>query len=206
MKYKLTGTEPVLGTWSGNPALAGKFIADKNPTGCADDEQEILTQMEVDPDAELLKASTVFPKLDGVPFFWDYQFKGFFKEACHQMIHSGTMTVKELKSFRLTDYMHKSTISQQIFIIPRRILIQDIPDVLEFCERPMLVQTMKGQRSCLGRSEMIPAGWTCEIEVVCLNKILEKFIPQWLKYGELKGMLQWRNSGMGRFHTEELAE
>jgi hypothetical protein len=204
MKYKLTFTEPVLGTWAGDPQLAGEFIASKNPDGPAKDEEKTIEEFDLA--EQLIKGSTVFPKLNGIPFFWDYQFKGFFKESCYQMVFSNTMTMAELKKFRLTPYLYKRTIASQIFVLPRKIMIHGAPETLEFCERPLRGETMKGERICLARSEMCPTGVTCEIEVVCLNKKLEAFIPQWLKYGELKGMLQWRNSGMGRFSTEEIAE
>ena len=194
MKYKIVFTEPLLGTLSGNKEIAEEFINSKHPNGVSEEESECH------PDEELEKSSTIFARDDGKIMLWDYQVKGFFKEACEQMVHSGTMTKEELKKYRLTQYLYKKTIDKQIFVTPRKIHLL-LPEGAKpgFVERPLRGQTMRGERICLARSESVPAGTKFDIEIHCLNKKLEKFIPQWLTYGALLGLGQWRSSGMGRF-------
>ena len=97
---------------------------------------------------------------------------------------------------------YKKTIDKQIFVFPRKIyLILPEGGKVTFIERPLRGETMRGERICLARSESVPAGTTIHIEISCLNKKLEGFIPQWLKYGRLMGLGQWRSSGMGRFEV-----
>jgi len=199
MKIEITFTEPLLGTLSGNKELAEEFINSKHPDGHSEEESEMH------PDEELEKGSTIFAKDGDKLMLWDYQFKGFFKEACEQMIHSGTMKNEELKSVRLTDYLYKKTIDKQIFVAPRKIhLVLPEGDKAKFITRPLRGDTMRGQRICLARSEAAPECMKVNIEIVCLNTNLEKFIPQWLDYGALYGMGQWRSSGMGRFNWQEI--
>lgn len=51
----------------------------------------------------------------------------------------------------------------------------------------------------LANSEEIPAGSTCEFDVILLDDSHEKVVREWLDYGILRGIGQWRNSGKGRF-------
>jgi hypothetical protein len=199
MKIRITFIESLLGTLSGNKEIAEEFINSKHPDGHSEDESEMH------PDEELEKSSTIFARDGDNLMLWDYQFKGFFKEACEQMISSGTITQEELKNYRLTNYLYKKTIDKQIFVTPRKIYLK-LPEGAkpEFIERPLRGQTMRGERICLARSESVPAGTHLDIEVVCLNKNLEKFIASWLQFGALFGMGQWRSSGMGRFSWVEL--
>ena len=194
MKYEITYTEPLLGTLSGNKEIAEEYITSKHPDGHSEEESDRH------PDEDLEKSSTIFARDNGMFMLWDYQFKGFFKEACEQMIYSGTIKKEELKKYRLTGYLYKKTIDKQIFVMPRIVhLIMPPGGKISFTERPLRGQTMKGERICLARSETLPAGTKAIIEVVCLNKKLEKFIEKWLTYGALLGMGQWRSGGMGRF-------
>ena len=199
MKYELTFTEPLLGTLSGNKEIAEEFINSKHPDGHSEEESEMH------PDEELEKSSTIFARDGEKLMLWDYQFKGFLKEACEQMINSDTMTKEEQKKYRLTGYMYKKTIDKQIFVMPRKIHLE-LPEGTkpEFIERPLRGQTMRGERICLARSESVPPGTKVIIEIIHLNEKLKKFIPQWLTYGALLGMGQWRSGGFGRFSWVEL--
>jgi len=197
--YELEFTEPLLGTLSGNKEIAEEFIISKHPNGHSEEESDAI------PEVELEKSSTIFARDGDKLMLWDYQIKGFFKEACQQMVNSDSITKEELKKYRLTPYLYKKTIDQQIFITPRKIYLELPEDGrIEFIERPLRGQTMRGERICLARSESVPAGTKIKIEVICLNKKLEKFILQWLTYGALLGLGQWRSSGMGRFLYKEI--
>ncbi|MDD5381882.1 MAG: hypothetical protein PHG53_09650 [Phycisphaerae bacterium] len=201
MKVRIKFVEPVLGTLSGNKDAATDFILSKNPAKVpAQDEIEALPE-----DEALEKSSTIFPREDGRPFIWDYQLKGFFKDSCLALIMSGKMTQEELKKIGLTKYLYKRTIDMMLFVRPRKMFLT-IPEggKIEFCERPLRGQTMRGERISLARSEMLPAGTTFEAEIMLLDKKLEDFLKPWLDYGALRGLLQWRNSGMGSFVYEVL--
>lgn len=194
LAIEITFTEPLLATMAGDKELAENFIASKHPDGIQTDEAEAIDNI----DESLEKASTVFPREDGVPFLWDYQIKGFFKEACIAMIETDTITQKELKSLRLTQYMHKRTIDNQIFVAPRKIIL-DLPGEIIWCERPLRGMTMRGERISLARSEEAPIGTKFVCEIILMNKKLVDVVKRWLDYGALKGIGQWRNSGKGRF-------
>ncbi len=203
MKVEIEFTEPLLGTLAGDPKVATEFILSKCADGPKEDEAESL------PEEAIEKASTIFSRdADGNPILWDYQIKGFFKAACRAMIDSGAFTKEELKKFLLTTYMHKRTIDTLVFVKPRRLVLQcpDGVDVqnLEFLERPLRAETMRGERIALARSQVCPVGTKLVFEIKTLNDKIDKFIERWLDYGELYGLGQWRNSGMGRFKWKKL--
>lgn len=199
MKIKITFNEPLLGTLSGNDDIATEFILTKHPDGPQKDELTALRSVE----EETEKSSTGFARnKEGEPVLWDYQIKGFFKEACEAMIDMGTFTQDELKKIRLTRYLYKKTIDKLIFAKPRQIKL-NLSGKLTICERPLRGQTMRGERISLARSEEAPAETWIELEIITLNPKLDKYIEQWLTYGELHGLGQWRNSGKGRFSWEK---
>ena len=85
-----------------------------------------------------------------------------------------------------------------IFVQPRMIPIHVNGEITE-CQRPLRAQT-----ASLANSEQIPAGSTCEFEIVLLDDSHEKVVREWLDYGALRGIGQWRNSGKGRYTYEIL--
>ena len=200
MKIKLTFTEPLLGTLAGEKEIAKEYIASKVAGGVPkSDEVEAIESL----DESLEKGSTVFNADEQGGFLWDYQIKGFFKDAMLAIATAGDYTQDALKKAGLTKYMYKRTIDHHLFINPRKIHL-NLSGPTYFIERPLRADTMRGERIALARSEAAPAGTTCEIEIKTLNKKLIPFIKECLDYGELRGIGQWRNSGMGRFTFEEL--
>ncbi len=195
MKVEIEFTEPLLGTLAGNKEIAEEFIGSKHPEGTDIDELRASECLE----EAIGKKSTGFARnKDGEPMLWDYQIKGFFKEACESMISTDTLTKEKLKKICLTRYLYKRTIDKLIFVFPRQIPLQ-LAGALSFCERPLRGNTMKGERISLARSEEAPIGTKIEIEIRFMNSKLEPFVEQWLKYGALFGLGQWRSSGKGRF-------
>lgn len=187
MRIKITFTEPLLGTLSGNKLLVEDFIANNHPDGIQDDEIDAI------PD-QVEKSSTYFSRNpDKDLILWDYQIKGFFKDACSMLNRTPKHKLQA----------HKKVIDGLIFVTPRQIPLQLSGD-LTFTERPLRGQTAQGERISLARSETAPKGTTIEFEILFLNPTLKKFIKQWLDYGTLRGLGQWRNSGMGRFVWTEL--
>lgn len=158
-------------------------------------------------DAAVDKAMTVFPRNEaGQPILYDYQVKGFFKDSCGMLGRIGGKDEKGKKkavneSGKLTAY--KKIIDGLIFVGPRQIPLILSGEMTE-CQRPLRAQTAQGERVSLANSEQIPAGSTCEFEITCMDDAHEKAVLEWLDYGKLRGLGQWRNSGKGRFTYELL--
>ena len=199
MKVKITFTEPVLGTCPGNPKIAEEFVASKAPDASTMEEEIAALGVE----AVQNKSMTVFPRdVNGNPFFYDYQIKGFFKDACGCLARVGGKGSGATESGKLKAY--KKVIDGLIFPAPRRIPIHVNGEIGD-CQRSLRAQTMQGERVSLANSEEIPEGSTIEFEIKLLDKSLYGVVLEWLDYGELRGLGQWRNSGKGRF-TYELLE
>ena len=193
VRVRLTLIEPLLGTASANPDIHREFIASKNPDA-GSIEDEVAT---IGADAVADKGMTVFARMDdGTPMVWDYQIKGFFKDAAGML-----RRVQSSKSSNLKAY--KKIIDGLIFVEERRIPIE-FDGELGNCQRPLRAQTAQGERVALAESEMAPAGSTLTFTITTLEDGLMPAIEEWLRYGRLRGLGQWRNSGMGRFEFEAL--
>lgn len=194
MKIKITFTEELLGTASANPELHREFIASKSP-----DPETIEDEVaSIGVDASVSKSMTVFPRADGQPVLYDYQIKGFFKDACSSLARVPETLSSKLKA-------HKKVIDGTIFVFPRTLPLQ-LGDGLAIgnCQRPLRADTAQGPRVALANSETVPAGTVLECEVKCLDERAIAVVKEWLNYGALKGIGQWRNSGKGRFTWEEI--
>lgn len=190
---RCTFNEPILGTASNNEDLFRDFIASKAPDAAKVEEE--IEALGVEGVVE--KGMTVFTRNEnGEPCIWDYQIKGFFKDACSMLKKVPGTESAGLKAF-------KKEIDGLIFVSPRKIVINtDKP--IGSCQRPLRAQTPQGERIALAMSEAIAAGATCEFQVTCLKPDLVDKVLEWLDYGELRGFGQWRNSGMGKFSYEIL--
>lgn len=192
MKIRITFTEDVLGTSSSNPDIHREFIASKAP-----DAQTLEQEVEaIGVDASVEKSMTIFPKREGVPFFWDYQIKGFFKDACGSLAR-----VPGTKSNAQKAY--KKVIDGTVFVFPREIPVK-LNGVMGNCQRPLRAETAQGPRVALANSETVPSGSSIELEIRLLDLRSEGLVREWLDYGALRGLGQWRNSGKGRFNWEEI--
>ena len=194
MKVKLTFTEGILGTSPGNEDIYREYIAGKAPDAASiEDEVAALGAAEV-----VEKGKTVFPRTaEGVPFIYDYQIKGFFKDTCGGLRKVGDKASSKIKAF-------KKEIDKLIFIEPREIPFRQYGEIGE-CQRPLRASTPIGERVSLAISEEIPAGAVIEFTVVLFSDDHEALVREWLDYGMYSGLGQWRNSGKGRFVWEELA-
>ena len=67
-------------------------------------------------------------------------------------------------------------------------------------------QTAQGERNSLASSEEIAAGAILEFSILVMADELVPAVKEWLSYGKLRGLGQWRNSGKGRFLCEILEE
>ncbi len=194
MKVKLTFTEDILGTASADPEVHREYIASKAPDAKTKEEEvEALGEDEV-----FEKSLTVFPRDDEErPMFWDYQIKGMMKDACGML-----RKVSGTKSSKCKAY--KKEIDGLIFVEERKIPIS-FDGEIGICQRPLRASTAQGERIALSSSESIPAGATIEFTIKCLVDADMDMVREWLDYGELRGIGQWRNSGKGRYQWEEVA-
>lgn len=195
IKVKVTFTEELLGTSSNNPEIHDEYIASKAPDALSREEE--VAALGVGEVVE--KSMTVFPRDDNMtPFIWDYQIKGFFKDSCAVLKKVTGTESSKIKAF-------KKEIDGLIFVFDRKIPIMNYSAVGE-CQRPLRAQTMQGERVALAHSETVPAGSYIVFTVSCLKDDLMKAVKEWLEYGRLRGLGQWRNSGKGRFNFEILEE
>jgi hypothetical protein len=206
MKIKMTFTEEALGTKAANKKVFADFIASKHPSGTP--QRDELDNAEHREEA----GTTIFHTFpDGKIGIYDYQIKGFFKEACGSCnrMDSDVYLLDGIKSKdgskKLTAY--KTKIDGCIFVFPRMIPAI-FPEGQEdgVCERPLLAATAQGPRVTLARSQTIPVGTTIEFDVQIYDSDLKEYVVAWFKYGALRGMGAWRNSGKGRFTFEILPE
>ena len=194
---RLEFVEELLGTASADPELYEKFILSKRPP--SDDEDELGALPEVE--EEIQANTTVFRRdSEGRPILYDYQVKGFFKDACGCLRRVTGTHSNKLKAYR-------KEIDGLILVAPRQIPIE-LPAGAELgiCERPLRAQTAQGERIALARSETAPAGSLISFEVKLLKPGLLPALGEWLEYGELRGLGQWRNSGAGRFRVAQFEQ
>jgi len=99
---------------------------------------------------------TIFPRdAEGRPILYDYQVKGFFKDACGMLGRIGGKTETGKKravneSGKLTAY--KKIIDGLIFVSPRQIPLPILGEMNE-CQPPLRAQTAQGERVSLANSE-----------------------------------------------------
>lgn len=203
MRVKLTFIDDLLGTASSDPELHETYIASKAPDALSREEE--IAALGVD--EAVAKGRTVFPRdKDGDPVIWNYQIRGFFKSACQAL--RGIKGAK-YKSASLKAY--KKQIDLRIFVFPdakdrssRGIKI-NVNGEIGDCQRPLRAQTMQGERVAIADSEMVPAGSTIEFDILMMDPNDREMITEWLDYGSLNGLGQWRNSGKGAYVWEEIS-
>lgn len=197
MKVEVTVLVDMLGMTAADKDIHLKHIASRS----ADAEKMAEEDAALPANTLMEKAMTVFPRdTDGMPIFWDYQLKGFFKEGFKILAELQDGEVKIGKS-KLSKFTAARLVDNYLFCGPRRIRLAPVSGT---CTRPLRGWTMQGERVSLATSEVVPAGTTFVFEVKWLLPELEKLVRMCLDYGALKGLGQWRNAGMGRFEWREV--
>jgi hypothetical protein len=195
MKIQIKLTEEMLGTKAANPDVFTDFIASKHPSGTP--QKDELQNAEHREEA----GTTIFHREQGIIGIYDYQIKGFFKDACGAMNRFDKENRGGLE--KLSAY--KTKIDGCIFVTPRFIpIVLPSGGKVGVCERPLRAETAQGPRVSVCRSETVPADSTMTFEVSILSKDLAAYVQQWFNYGKLRGLGQWRNSGKGRFVWAEV--
>lgn len=191
-------TQPVLGTANSDPEIHEHFIASKGP-----DAKSLKEEVEaLGADEVMERGTTVFPRTkDGVPFLWDYQIKGFCKDACKAMREADGSLSKGIPAY-------KTKIDTLLFVRQRNVRL-NMPEgsVVRIMQRPLRAETAQGPRVALASSEMLDAGTTCEFDVALLAERVgtrtsvnfSKAFIEWMSYGQLRGIGQWRNASWGTF-------
>ena len=195
----LRGISPILGSTPNNKEIYEDHVATKARKAELDRAKA---------DADLIreegeKGITIFYRDDADNLTMkDYQVKGFLKEAGRVL--ASQMNLKSAQS----------KIDNFIFIEPTIIpftrngeLIKAADDINQ---RPLRAQTAQGPRVALAYSEQVDAPWELHFDILLLEnkKTAQSVALGWeqietmFKYGQLKGLLQWRNGGYGRFEYE----
>lgn len=200
LAVRITFTEPLLGTASGNKEIHEEYIASKAETATQAAEE---TEAIVDVGEQLQKATTIFPRDETGLFLWDYQVKGFLKEAIGALVETGDCQIKAFRKAALL-FVHVS---------PRRIYLRAPAGEIwkaapEHCSRPLRAETAQGPRVALARSEMLPIETTAQFTISWLTGANEKakkavftedHIRAALDFGKYVGLGQWRSGSHGRF-------
>lgn len=191
--------EEALGTCPGDKEVYETFVASKSPDAATMEEE--VAAFGADIVAE--KGKTIFLKdEEGHPYILNYMLRGFFKSAagaCRNM--TGTLSNKDsIKA-------HKKKVDNWVFVYPRIVYLTHADgSLLESseignCQRPLRASTPQGERVSLASSEAISAGTRLAFSVYVGDESINKYIPEWLKYGQFNGLCQWRNSGKGAFRV-----
>ena len=196
--YVATFTEGLLATKPNDPNIHDTYVG-ATEQGVFEDEmsQEEKTLAQLD---HLEKGKTVFHRDDdGCPIIWNYQVKGFLKEAFKSLGRNKETACSKVKAFL-------KVIDGDVFVSPRKIRLE-LPEGKELgtCQRPLRAQTMQGERVSLACSEEAPAGTKMLFTVTVLVPGLDKALEECWEYAQLRFMGAWRNSGKGTAVVEEVA-
>lgn len=147
------------------------------------------------------------------PYLYDYQIRGMFKDSCGMLWRAkGQNLSSGLKAY-------KKIIDGGIYVFPRHIGIE-MPDTyidddgnikqtfdehgrLFKKQRSMRTSSPAGQFNALASSEVVPAGSRMRFVVGLTDPDFRKYVEEWLDYGLVRGIAQWRNSGTGIFRWRE---
>lgn len=214
MKVRITFTDPILGSTPNNRDLYVDYKAANAPTPeMAQEEIEAIPVIEQE-DGTIIEALapdskgiTIFPRdINGNPFMWDFQIKGFFKEKCaflKKVPGTKSSGVKAHKKMIDGNIFIKDRVN--LFVLPDTMLNEDgeeVPAEITLCQRSLRAETAQGPRVALACSEAIPEGSYVEFTVISQVKEGLDLVREWLEDGVLHGTGQWRNSGKGRFVTQ----
>lgn len=203
-QYRLTLLEPMLGTQPRDRALYAAYVAARAAGAAmpAAGVQEVASEVNDVQEIEERGWTGFAQDAEGI-HLWDYQLRGFLKEAARVLDLS--LPGKRKSSVALGP----SVIDRHVFVTPRRIRIarEGVPlhEPDETLERPLRAMTAQGPRVSLVRSDVVREGATLDISVSLLgDRVTHELIERLLDYGALQGLGQWRNGSWGRFSWEAI--
>mgnify|MGYP007011127307 CR=1 FL=1 len=182
LKVKITFLEPVLGTWPSNQNVARDFIASKSPDA-ATIEDEVAA---LGADAVADKGMTVFPpqreRRAGALRLPDQGIlQGFLRYAGPRgrQNRNGQEAgrQRERQDLCLQEGHRRPDLPAAPHDPPSRSTARSAT-----ASAPLRAQT-PGERVSLANSEEIPAGSTCEFEILLMDESLENAVLEWLDYG-----------------------
>ena len=206
-KFKLTGISPILGSIAMDKKVFTEYLATKGKTPEEKEKalQDVDNVPETPEDAEN-KATGFYRDENGNFILKEYQVKGFLKEAA-----------RVLKD-QLGLVAPVSKIDNFVFIRETNLIIHTatggtVTEADTILDRPLRAMTAQGPRVALAYSEMV-SDWNIEFTLRVLQNDGSKksaamtmdTIEELLDYGFLKGLLQWRNGGYGKFIFEKIGE
>lgn len=182
-------TERLLASSPADPEIYKQFIASR-----ARAEQDTGDEVTSLPAAEQEKIGwSVFHIDEKGVFLFDYQLRGFLKEAATAITGKGITAIK-------------SKIDKWVFVFPRKIhLMRDDAHIKNpdgVFERPLRAMTAQGPRVTPKRSDYVEGrvSLAATIKVLPLGKeISEDILRSWLEYGAMQGLGEFRNGSFGRF-------
>ena len=199
-EVSMTFTEPLLGGACNNPEIHSEFIASKAPTVTEGQEETAAL-----PEETMEKALGVFPKDDKGLFYWNYQFRGFFKEQIAALVDIGE--VNEVSKWSV-----KKAVNQLLYITPRRVYLLDdkgrnIKESTSVLSRPLRAETLQGPRVALASSQVLPPGTQLVYTMTLIQagnakskcKLSEPTLLAALEFGSQNGFGQWRTAHYGSF-------
>lgn len=208
-KFRLTGISPLLGSIAMNKEVFEDYLVRRKVKG---DEQlqrgleDVENVIEPDVDEKDAPKATGFYRDASTNniILKDYQIKGFLKEAARALKSQVGIT------------NHVSKIDNLVFIKERNIPLMrggewmSNPDSV--LDRPLRAMTAQGPRVAKAYSEMVDDPWYIEITIRVIDNaesgkskaMTMDVVEELLAYGEMKGLLQWRNGGYGSFTFEEI--
>ena len=199
MTVRLTFTDDLLGTSPADPELYKTWIAEHANPDKLDQELKNLGEAAVTEQ----KMTLFHRNKEGQPLLYAYQVRGFFKEACgmlRRVVEDGKKEAN--RSVKLKAY--KKIVDGLITVDEDEIPLIFDGEVTTL-QRPLRTSDANGDRTALAISECVPKGATATFTIRCLSDDHMDIVREWLDYGRFHGMLQWRNSGKGRFVWEEVA-
>ena len=122
-------------------------------------QQQIVEETGDEAPIENIKGVTRFPRLDGVPAMWDYQWKGYLKSAM-------TALKRVQGSYSSQIVAHRQIISTLVAVTPRCIPLI-LPAGGEIIEerRTIRAETAQGPRICIGTAEYAPIGTKMQLSI-----------------------------------------
>lgn len=193
---KISFTEECLGSSPQDPEVYTQYIESRKRQDKEERGEEVATlpAEQIEP-----MGSSVFHRDEKGLFLFDYKLRGFFKEACSAVTGKTKLTA------------YKSKIDKWVFVFPRRMYLtngngEPIMTPEGALQRPIRAMTAQGPRVTVKKSEVVSPGTTFHAVVQILplgeKEITEEMIREWLDYGALSGLGEWRTGSYGRFTYE----